>query len=204
MRSIWYVIVRKDYFCYSTNEQRKIRLRLHGTRLPPNYTIILRMDKTTQPATATPSTTPRKRRRRTQSKPSQMRDTTPGLSASPEPTDAQEMNTEADETDYQIRLNNAYPGSINSIGSVHQRRWFITLDRQNSGFTDIPGSGPGKKQWIRRQEDTKADPVGFEPFYVRGPEAERSVVTGRLAKDVLADEEVEGFVPRRGWRPVLD
>lgn len=46
--------------------------------------------------------------------------------------------------------------------------------------------------------------MGFEPFYVRGPEVERSVVTGRLAREVLEDEGVEGFVRRRGWRPVLE
>lgn len=184
-------------------EQRKIRLRLHGARLPPNYTIILRMDKTTQ--FSTPSTTPRKRRRQTQSKPSQARDTTSESSASPEPTRA-EKNAEIDndETDYQIRMNNAYPGSINSIGSVHQRRWFITLDRPNSGFIDVPGSGPGNKQWIRKQDHETGELMGFGSFYVRGPEIERGVVTGRLGKDVLADEKVEGFVSRRGWRAVLE
>ena len=160
------------------------------------------MDKTTQ--SSTPSTTPRKRRRRTHSKPSRTRDTTSESSVSPERISTEETNTEDNETDHQIRVNNAYPGSINSIGSVHQRRWFITLDRPNSGFTDVPGPGPGKKQWIRKQDHDKADLMGFEPFYVRGPELERSVVTGRLAKDILADEEVEGFNPRRGWRAVLE
>lgn len=46
--------------------------------------------------------------------------------------------------------------------------------------------------------------MGSEPFYVRGPEVERSVVTGRLGREVLEDEGVEGFIPRRGWRAVLE
>jgi hypothetical protein len=46
--------------------------------------------------------------------------------------------------------------------------------------------------------------LGFEPFFVRGREVERSVVTGRLAGEVLRDEGVEGFVGRRGWRAVLE
>jgi uncharacterized membrane protein len=39
---------------------------------------------------------------------------------------------------------------------------------------------------------------------VLGREVERSVVTGRLAGEILADEGVDGFVPRRGWRGVVE
>lgn len=112
-------------------------------------------------------------------------------------------DSDDDKADNQIRINNAYPGSTNSIGSIHQRRWFITLDRPNSGFIDEPGSGPGKKRWVRKRGPETGELMGFEPFYVRGPDAERSVVTGRLGRDVLDDEKVQGFIPRRGWRPVL-
>ena len=45
---------------------------------------------------------------------------------------------------------------------------------------------------------------GFEPFFVSGREVERSVVTGRLADEVLRDGGVEGYVARKGWRPVLE
>jgi len=38
---------------------------------------------------------------------------------------------------------------------------------------------------------------------VLGTEAERSVVTGRLAREVESDEGVEGFVGRANWEPVL-
>ena len=37
-----------------------------------------------------------------------------------------------------------------------------------------------------------------------GREVERSVVTGRLASEILEDEGVEGYVPRGLWRPVVE
>lgn len=104
-------------------------------------------------------------------------------------------------TDTQTRLTNAYPGAVNSIGSIHQRRWFITLDRANSGFVRDAKS----KIWKRKLPSSPDQgTMGFEPFYVRGPEFERSVVTGRTGNDVLKDENVDGFTPRRGWRAVLN
>lgn len=198
--------------------KRKIRLRLHGTRLPPNYTIILRQDKTTHQA---PLRLPQKRRRRTRPRlKSQSTLTSSDSSPSPpsSPSSKQtyqlsttqfnpepaEPNTKTDsdyeKSDYQIRLDNAYPGSTNTIGSIHQRRWFITLDRVNSGFE----YEPGKKRWVRKKDLDMGELVGFEPFYVRGPEIERSVVTGRLRREVLEDEGVQGFIPRQGWRAVLE
>jgi hypothetical protein len=109
--------------------------------------------------------------------------------------------------DHQIRMNNAYPGSTNTIGSIHQRRWFATLDRVNSGFVpehDNAKAGSGKKRWVRKRNVRTGQELGFQPFYVRGPEVERSVVTGRLGKDVFEDEGVKDFVPRRGWRAVVE
>lgn len=76
----------------------------------------------------------------------------------------------------------------------------MTLDRINSGFVR---DGKGKT-WRRLPSSSKHDASGFEPFYVRGPEFERSVVTGRTGNDVLIDENVENFTPRRGWRPVMN
>lgn len=96
-----------------------------------------------------------------------------------------------------IRATNAYTGATNSIGSVHQRKWFVTLDRQNSGFVQ-PKHGQEKGRWVRNGEE------GFEPFFVLGAEVERSVVTGRSAREVEIDEGVEGFVGRGNWRPVLE
>jgi len=87
----------------------------------------------------------------------------------------------------------------------------------------------GSKKWVRRRKKQKReeerrphpnhlDPghidgsnnddddkkfLGFEPFYVRGPEFERSVITGRTGEEVLADEGVEGFLARKGWRAIF-
>ncbi|KAE8324919.1 DNA polymerase ligase-domain-containing protein [Aspergillus sergii] len=204
-------------------QNRKIRLRLHGTKLPQNYTIILRLDKNID--FRRNPTTPRKRRRRTipnlkrgpstsssdSSPPPSKSDSTgtpaPGVSdqtLSASETPGREHSDEEDDIDEHIRANNAYPGAVNSIGSVHQRRWFVTLDRVNSGFVAEAGSGPGRKRWVRKWDPGTGRLLGFEPFYVRGPEVESSVVTRRLGRDVLKDEGVEGFVPRRGWRAVLE
>ncbi|KAL4869470.1 DNA polymerase ligase-domain-containing protein [Aspergillus spectabilis] len=126
-----------------------------------------------------------------------------------EHSDAAEGN---DAIDYLTRLNNAYPGSTNDIGSIHQRRWFLMLDRVGCGFIPTPesksssssaGNPTGKKRWTRGVDKRSGTNPGFDPFFVRGPGVERSVVTGRLGGDVLCDEGVEGFVPRRGWNPVL-
>lgn len=103
--------------------------------------------------------------------------------------------------DSKTRLTNAYPGAINSVGSIHQRRWFITLDRTQSGFVRDGKSATWKRQ-IPASPDQETP--GFESFYVRGPEVERSVVTGRTGNEVLEDENVGGFLSRRGWRPVLN
>jgi hypothetical protein len=110
------------------------------------------------------------------------------------------------ESDYLIRLHNAYPGAVNDIGSVHQRRWFIGLDRVGCGFVremqKDSSLRTARRRWVRRVDKRSGELTGFETFYVRGPEVERSVVTGRVGGDVLRDEGVEGFVPRRGWRAV--
>ena len=109
-----------------------------------------------------------------------------------EPDPEEDLDTDTDE-DAQTRASNAYPGSTNDIGSIHQRHWFLQLDRQNSGFV-LDQSGDGKGKWIRGKNG-----AGFEPFLVRGRDHERSVATGRLAKEVESDEGVEGFVGRGGW-----
>ena len=203
-----------DNICLSyallTIRQRKIRLRLHGTRLPPNYTVTLRRDKSSEIKVQSPRT-PRRRRRHIHSKSQPTRQAStppPELSAlDSDAEDTQELpdhsDDENDRIDATIRAENAYPGSVNTIGSIHQRRWFLTLDRFSSGFKDEPGSGPAGKRWVRRLDPNHQEMPGFEPFYVRGPEVERSIVTGRLGREILEDEGVQGFLPRRGWRPIL-
>ncbi|KAL4966297.1 uncharacterized protein BDV14DRAFT_47023 [Aspergillus stella-maris] len=219
----------------------KIHLRLHGIRLPKNYTIFLHRDKSdhrsaptatsllqkpikkkrrrTIPKTAPSSTEPSESEVETEASPGsrKRKGYTPGGTDPDhghEHSDAEPdaIPSATENTDFLIRLNNAYPGSNNDIGSVHQRRWFIVLDRVGSGF--VPESDAesthtfkvksrGRKTWVRGVDQRTGERTGFDPFYVRGPEIERSVLTGRLGGDVLRDEGVEGFVPRRGWRAVL-
>jgi hypothetical protein len=177
----------------SAFQSRYIRLRLHGTRLPKGYTIILRL----------PSNEIIKRpTARRKSKQKQPRPHQPGSDVdsdaeedtqTQEPDPEEDLDTDTDE-DAQTRASNAYPGSTNDIGSIHQRHWFLQLDRQNSGFV-LDQSGEGKGTWVRG----RSGGGGFEPFLVRGRDHERSVVTGRLAKEVESDEGVEGYVGRGGW-----
>ncbi|CEJ55494.1 hypothetical protein PMG11_01747 [Penicillium brasilianum] len=207
-------------------KNRKIRLRLHGNRLPAGYTLLLRMDKSTD--YARPARKGPKRRRATKSikAPPPPASTSTSESPSPPPPDktqkqdvtddklsVQEPKSEADHAnhsddnvDYQIRKNNAYPGSSNTIGSIHQRRWYLSMDRESSGFEPrkiTGGEGASNRMWVRSGDGSSSGLKGFEPFYVRGPEVERSVVTGRRGQDVLEDEGVEGFIARKGWRAVV-
>jgi hypothetical protein len=69
------------------------------------------------------------------------------------------------------------------------------LDRRSSGFKS--SSGKGKAAVWERDGD-----AGFETFWVRGRDFERSVVTGRLAREVESDEGVEGYVGRGGWKGI--
>ncbi|KAL4982947.1 DNA polymerase ligase-domain-containing protein [Aspergillus falconensis] len=215
-------------------QNSKIHLRLHGTRLPKNYTVFLRRDKTdfrSAPTAASLLQKPRKRRRRqvTKAEPSSTSNSesdtditgpldtkSPGTGKRGRQTDTgnegEHEHSDAEggdnDVDFQIRLNNAYPGAVNDIGSIHQRRWFIMLDRAGSGFvpekvSDMKTDSAGKKRWIRGIDKRSGASTGFDPFHVRGPEVERSVVTGRRGPDVLHDEGVEVFVPRKGWTPVL-
>jgi len=164
-----------------------------------------------------------KRRKTASSKPSPARRTTPpssdtktqgsptnNLSPNPKattdhPSPSAYQRELAELEDHTTRLTNAYPGATNSINSIHQRRWYLSLDRHSSGFVPkySPSNRPsGRTEWVRRLEGGQL--LGFEPFFVRGREVERSVVTGRLAGEVLRDEGVEGYVGRRGWRAVLE
>ncbi|KAI9797687.1 MAG: hypothetical protein M1833_005348 [Piccolia ochrophora] len=178
----------------------RIRLRLHGTHLPPNYTISLRLP-TSNNTHAQPRKPAYKRRRTTAPAPARDRS-----SSSPSPPPSSPIQTPSSQpttprpaiTDETIRLTNAYPGANNTIGSIHQRRWYLSLDRTNSGFVRTRTANGGV-EWVKRSEEE-----GFPPFFVRGRDVERSVVTGRGADEVMRDEGVEGFVGRKGWRAVME
>lgn len=102
----------------------------------------------------------------------------------------------------EIRRRNAYPGATNSVGSIHQRQWFLSLDREESGFSRAR-TGADKGRWVRV---TNSDGVasGFEPFFVMGRDVEKSVVTGRSAMDVMDDAGVKNYMGRKMWRPILE
>lgn len=195
--------------------QRRIRIRLHGSRLPPGYTISIRL-LTSENRHAQPKAPTRKRKRKTGgSSPAQA--TTPHTSDTDDDDNVPDVHESADpattsyekelqeQEDEQVRLTNAYPGAVNDIGSIHQRRWYLSMDRHASGFVpkkrDVNHQG-GRKKWMRRWEDGRL--LGFEPFFVMGREVERSVATGRAADEVMRDEGVEGFVGRKGWSAVVE
>lgn len=135
--------------------------------------------------------------------------------------------------DAQVRLTNAYPGASNTISSIHQRKWYLSLDRNACGFVENRQSGRslwqlpqpnnandyeldlsdlGQEESCSIYEHTAVKLTATEgqresrllfPFYVRGPEYERSVVTGRRSRDILRDDGITNFVSRKGWTPVL-
>ncbi|GAW11518.1 hypothetical protein ANO14919_008650 [Xylariales sp. No.14919] len=258
---------------------RKIRLQLHGTRLPSPYVLNLRLTREEDALGRARSTRiPRTRRRR--GAPSTLSDritrsaskrknapepvtssdsereyaSTPSFRRSArreregtrtgddEEDDAEIVHAPAEQVkegekdisaterelreleDEEVRRTNAYPGATNSIGSVHQRRWYLSLDREASGF--VKRRREGRTVWestdihadataegVRKAEDRKKDKEAKEdeavtprltyPFYVRGVDYERSVVTGRLGSEVLRDEGVIGYVARKGWQAIL-
>jgi len=102
----------------------------------------------------------------------------------------------------QIRNNNAYPGAINSIGSIHQRKWFLSLDKTSSGFFKVKTLNGTR--WTRLDSDQQNKPNGFEYFYVLGRDVETSVITGRTAGLVMQDAGVEQYKGRKMWRAIKE
>ncbi|KAF2972444.1 hypothetical protein GQX73_g1179 [Xylaria multiplex] len=253
---------------------RKIRIQLHGTRLPSPYVLNLRLTREEDAVGRARSThIPKTRRRRgapstlsgrvTRSASKRKNAPEPSTSSDSESSapsrrsigrqqediragendedDAEIVHAPAEQVkedeknisaterelreleDEEVRRTNAYPGATNSVGSVHQRRWYLSLDREASGFakrrregrtvwesTDVHPDSPAESS--RKPEDTKGKEIDeceavtprlTYPFYVRGVDYERSVVTGRRGDEVLRDEGVTGYVGRKGWQAIL-
>jgi hypothetical protein len=203
-------------------QQRKIRLRLHGARLPAGYTLVIRADKDYFPMQQPKK--PARKRPRKAPKPASRQVLEPSssqasdgdepqlrrkhveslhrIASPPRKLDTNEDVHAASEEEFEaIRLTNAYVGATNDIGSVHQRKWYLSMDRASSGFVPVQDKRTGIKTWTRKR-GLDGTLRGFEKFWVMGREVEHSVVTGRLAKDIMKDEGVEGYVPRGLWRPV--
>lgn len=170
---------------------RYVRLRLHGTRLPKGYAITVRLPSAND---VVKHSKPMRRKRKTPKPVVNEVDTDPEDQDTDDIVNA-EVGLASDDEDENatIRANNAYTGAENTIGSVHQRHWFISLDKANSGFVK-----EGTK-WERRNSE-----AGFDPFFVRGADEETSVVTGRTSAEVMADEGVKGFKVRKMWRPIME
>ncbi|KAI1033687.1 hypothetical protein LB505_008198 [Fusarium chuoi] len=201
-------------------QSRKIRIRLHGSRLPDPYVLNLRLTRSEDVAGRVRSgKTHRKRRRR-----HAQAETQPETSGEDSEGDASEdvpSNTDAGTNtddlsamereireleDEEVRRTNAYPGASNTIGSVHQRRWYLSLDRPACGF--VEERVKNRSVWkledgtVTKNKQSDSERLSY-PFYVRGPDHERSVLTGRLGADILRDEGVDKFIQRQGWKPVL-
>lgn len=175
--------------------------------------------------------TKRRRARTTQARPAEPESTSPDSddcdgnrqdSANDEPQvktgndDTSSLNEarrkQEEEEDARVRLTNAHLGASNTIGSVYQRRWYLSLDRRACGFTERKRRGRSVWEKLPSSElspdfqEAKSEESSCRlsfPFYVRGPRFEQSVVTGRLGEEVLRDEGVTTFVPRKGWTPVM-
>jgi hypothetical protein len=187
-------------------QDRHLRLRLHGTRLPQDYTISLRLPSGNNQS-GQPGKPKRKRRRVDPSRvvrpaavltdsEADVPESEPGVSTGP--ADAHQAEdaaaaSEAEDEDAAIRSNNAYTGAINTIGSVHQRHWYLSLDRKNSGFHKAR-SGPDEGRWVGERDS----------FLVLGRDVEKSVVSGRLADEVMSDEGVERYQGRKMWRAITE
>ncbi|KAL9111729.1 MAG: hypothetical protein Q9187_007878, partial [Circinaria calcarea] len=196
----------------------KIRLQLHGTKLPPDYTVTLRLSTDYQ-RTSHPGKLVRKRRRKAPGAskaptvetppPSDdedisvfgIDDTIPDACTPPDPKVSALEKEIAEQEDDEVRRTNAYPGASNTINSIHQRTWYLSMDRSSSGFS-LKQDENDRRMWQRRQEGGKL--LGFDPFFVIGREVERSVITGRRADEIMKDEGVEGYISRKGWRAVLE
>lgn len=210
---------------------RKIKIRLHGSKLPDPYVIQIRLTKkqdATGRAKASRTRKPARRRqggaKAAKAAKAQLQETSSSSSyehhdfdaeAVP-PTNSQlqdkdatfvsELEKELRELeDDEVRRTNAYIGASNSIGSIHHRQWYLSLDRYASGMVPRRQDN-GRTMWHFNDSTTMESGSGTQlsyPFYVRGRDHERSVITGRLGADILRDEGVVDFVPRTGWKPVV-
>ncbi|KAH8899382.1 hypothetical protein GQ53DRAFT_741506 [Thozetella sp. PMI_491] len=211
---------------------RKIRLRLNGTRLPRGYTVYLRVTKKEDAAgrmkalRSASGVKPRRRRARRGQAPKPAETSSSASESEPEPdlysARADQAQNEGESEglsaverelreveDDEIRRTNAYTGASNTIASVYQRRWYLSLDRSAAGFVKMRkqggtvwemGDGCSELPGSAEENDSRLN----YPFYVKGPEHERSVVTGRLGQEILRDEGVSDYAGRKGWCPVLN
>ncbi|KFY15360.1 hypothetical protein V492_02033 [Pseudogymnoascus sp. VKM F-4246] len=182
--------------------RRKIRIRLHGARLPDGYTLDMFVGPGSKHLHEPRVPVKRKKKRavkimETSSEGEEGSDVDVDIPVADAEWALEWERKEADKRE--VRRVNAYAGAENTIGSLYQRKWFMCLDREGSGFCRT-----GKGHIWKRKKGEGGRLEGFEPFYVRGVEEERSVVTGMKAEHLMRDAGVVGFVRRKGWRAILD
>jgi hypothetical protein len=185
-------------------KKRKIRIRLHGARLPRGYTLDMFVASGSQHLREPRQAAEKKKKRRVskvvETSSEGEEESGAALPVADVVDEEWVLAWEGKEVEKrEVRRVNAYPGAENTVGSLYQRKWFLCFDREGSGFCRARRDGI----WERRHGEGGAL-EGFEPFYVSGVEEERSVVTGRRADDVMRDAGVVGFVRRKGWRAVLE
>ncbi|OBT64200.1 hypothetical protein VE03_06835 [Pseudogymnoascus sp. 23342-1-I1] len=183
--------------------QRKIRIRLHGARLPEGYTLDMFVAPGSRHLHEPRAPVRRKKRRFVKVMETSSSEGEEGDAAIPvaDIVDA-EWAPEWERREVEkkeVRRVNAYPGAENTVGSLYQRKWFLCLDREGSGFCRA-----GKDEIWERKKGLGGGMEGFEPFYVKGVDEERSVVTGMKAEHVMREAGVVGFVRRKGWKAILD
>jgi hypothetical protein len=201
---------------------RKIRIQLHGAKLPETYVLNMRLTRMEDAEGRAKSRRgPSRKRRRirlaepeTSSESDHQTDEEEedsvvvrgkeikGSNASARDTELQELE------DAEVRRTNAYPGASNSIGSIHQRKWYLSLDREACGLQERREAGKTTWQIPCVPEPTCQTGNAMQrlrfPFHVRGVEHERSAVTARTGEDIMRDEGVGKFARRKGWVPVLN
>ncbi|KHN96724.1 ABC1 domain containing protein [Metarhizium album ARSEF 1941] len=218
---------------------RKIRLQLHGSKLPETYVVNLRLTKQDD-AEGRAKSNRQPRGKRTRVKQADPETSSNSDVITDDEHDEHDEHDEADGKrvlapgsrevgqaqhvsalkaelqeleDAEIRRTNAYPGASNTIGSIHQRRWYLSLDRRACGFEQrlrgrravwqCPSTSASTCTSDAKGGTDAMQRLSF-PFYVRGVLHERSVVTARTGEDVMHDEGVRDFVRRKGWQPVLN
>ncbi|TKA41491.1 hypothetical protein B0A54_06378 [Friedmanniomyces endolithicus] len=161
---------------FAAFQSRHIHLRLNGNRLPLGYTIAMRLPS--QDATKWPRTLRIKRQRmepviavkRAKEKAAAAdTDSDSGTrSATIDRTEAALADAalasepEDEKQDAEIRTSNAYSGATNTIGSVHQRHWLVTIDRKLSGFLNFNDThGAARTEPLSLVEELPSELIGL-------------------------------------------
>ncbi|KAL8876217.1 MAG: hypothetical protein Q9192_008902 [Flavoplaca navasiana] len=191
-------------------KNRKIRIRLHGTRLPPNYTLSMRL-LTSNNRHEQPKKPVRKRRRRDDDPKSPHHDE---RATTPKTSSDEEDPVQDDRSANSIVAENTNMTNPKIIVESKNKKTNMSASQTPTPEPRIPSiryiNADGTFPWIVMHPVSCRWPTAMERVDGRegemkmGRDHERSVVTGRTADEVMEDEGVEGFTGRKGWRAVLE